>query len=132
MKRIAAIFVPALIAFGLAVFGPLTITGCKTQAPPPAWALTAPERTVGDVIATANAAVVKYKADVKAGVPSAANLQLKAVMQKIQKSLAVAQPGYNAWSKALKANPNAPQPAELAGAIASLQALLGQLPSLTN
>ena len=129
MKRI--IRVSALVVLALAT---LTVigTGCKQTAPPPAWALTAPERTVGDVIATANAAVVKYEADVKAGVPSAANPTLKSVMQKMQQSLAIAQPGYNAWSKQLKTNPNAPVPAELSGAIASLQALLGQLPSLTN
>ena len=114
------------------VFSTFTVTGCKQQSKPPAWALTVPERTVGDIIASANAAVVKYEADVKAGVPAAANPQLKAVMRKIQQALTVAQPGYNTWAAALKANPNAPQPAELAGAIASLQSLLAQLPSLTQ
>ena len=125
MRKFAIAAVLALFTLGLT-------TGCKQTSTPPAWALTAPERTVGDVIATANAAVVKYEADVKAGVPAAANPQLKAVMRKIQQGLVDAQPGFNKWEADLKANPNAPQPAELAGAIASLQALLGQLPSLTQ
>ena len=126
MKRIIV-----LTAVFLALATLIMTTGCH-RAAPPAWALTAPERTVGDIIASANAAVVKYEADVKAGIPAASNPQLKAVMQKIQQTLVVAQPGYNTWSAALKTNPNAPQPAELSGAIAALQAVLGQLPSLTQ
>ena len=126
MKRIA--FAVFALTIGT-VFIPTV--GCKKSAPP-AWAITAPERTVGDVIASANAAVVKYEADVAAGVPATANPQLKAAMNDIQKSLTVAQPAYNVWSAQLKANPAAPEPANLAGAITAIQTLLGELPSLTK
>lgn len=127
MKRIAI----ALLALAAIGFVPV-VTGCKTQSPPPAWAITAPERTVGDVIYSANSAVVKYETDKTAGMAYTANTKLKAVMRDIQKSLAVAQPAYNTWNAALKANPAAPEPANLAGAIATIQSLLGQLPSLTQ
>jgi hypothetical protein len=123
MKRIAI----AVLALAAIVTIP-AVTGCHKTAPP-AWALTAPERTVGDIIATANAAVVQYEKDVAAGIPAAANPQLKATMSDIQKALVIAQPAYNVWSAQLKANPNAPEPADLAGAITAIQTLLGQLPS---
>ena len=121
-----------VLLVGGAAVGAMMISGCQHNTQPPAWALTAPERTVGDVIYSANAAVVKYEADVTAGVPAAANPQLKATMRDIQKALTVAQPAYDVWAAALKQNPAAPEPANLAGAIAAIQTLLGQLPSLTK
>ena len=135
MKQLFAIAVLALAA-GLAV---PAVTGCHKTAPP-AWALTAPERTVGDIIASANAAVVQYEKDqadcaatpTLSKCPSVANPTLHATMSRIQQVLAVAQPGYDVWAAQLKANPNAPEPADLAGAITAIQALLAQLPSLTN
>ena len=72
----------AIVFFGLScsIAG---VEGCLRKTAPPAWALTAPERTVGDVIAAANAAVVKYEADVANGIPATANPQLKAVMKSL-------------------------------------------------
>ena len=127
MKRITALIAVA----GLALCMTAGVAGCHKTAPP-AWALTAPERTVGDVIYSANTAVVKYEADVTAGESYTANPMLKKAMQDIQKSLAVAQPAYNAWNSALKVNPNTPEPANLVGAIAAIQNLLSQLPSITK
>ena len=94
MKRIA-LFAGLALAVGL-----VAIPGCHKTAPP-AWALTAPERTVGDVIASANASVFKYEKDVAAGESYTENTKLKAVMRDIQKSLAIAQPAYSVWSVAL-------------------------------
>lgn len=127
MKRLATICAGLMLA--LCMF--TAVTGCHKTAPP-AWAVTAPERTVGDIIASANAAVVKYEADVAAGIPATANPGLKATMSDIQKGLSIAQPAYKVWAQQLKANPNAPEPANLAGAIVAIQNLLGQLPSLTK
>ena len=121
-----------VLTTGLLLAACIALPGCSHKSVPPAWAVTAPERTVGDIIASADAAVVKYEADVSAGVPAAANPTLKATMSDIQKSLTVAQPAYKVWSNALKANPNAQEPADLAGAITAIQTLLGELPSLTN
>jgi hypothetical protein len=127
MKRITALIAVA----GLALCMTGCVAGCHKTAPP-AWALTAPERTVGDVIYSANTAVVKYEADVTAGESYTANPMLKKAMQDIQKSLAIAQPAYNTWNSALKVNPNTPEPANLVGAIAAIQNLLSQLPSITK
>lgn len=106
----------------------VAVPGCTKQQPP-AWAITAPERTVGDIIAAGNAAVVKYEADVKAGVAGTDNATLKAVMSDIQKALVIAQPAYVTWANALKANPAAQESADLAGAIAAIQNALNALPS---
>ena len=127
MKRIGTICAGLVLA--LCTF--TAVTGCH-KTTPPAWAITAPERTVGDIIYSANSAVVKYEADVTAGKEYTKNPQLKAAMKSIQKSLTVAQPSYVVWDAALKANPNAPEPANLVGAISAIQTLLGQLPSLTK
>ena len=128
MKRILAMTGALTLALMLGA----ALGGCHNTAPPPAWALTAPERTVGDIIAMAESGVVKYKADLKANKSGTDNPQLKAVMQDIQKGLSIAQPAYKVWAAQLKANPAAPEPANLAGAIAAIQTALAELPALTK
>jgi hypothetical protein len=113
----------------LAVFLALPLAGCNKPSPAPAWAVTAPERTVGDILAAANAAVVKYEADVKAGVAGTDNTALKSVMTQIQQALVIAQPAYNTWNSALKANSDAAEPAVLVTSVSTLQNSLSQLPT---
>ena len=88
----------------LALLLPLVMTtACKTNAPLPPGALTAPDATIDATLAGASAAVTQYEKDVAAGfVPSAA---LKATMQTIQQALAVAVPAYQAWHAALATAP---------------------------
>ena len=130
----------ALASLALALLTVIPMVGCKTQTPPPAWAITAPQRTVGDIISSATSMVVQYEQNQKdctaapalTKCPGVANVQLHTVMQDIQKSLTVANPAYKKWAAALKANPSAPESADLAGAISAIQTLLAELPNLTK
>ena len=112
----------------LAVFLALPLAGCKTAtAPVPAWAPNSAVAVAGEAIASANAAVMQYEADVKNGfVPAAA---LRTVMSDIQQALAIAQPGFNAWEAAARTTPTAPEPTSLSTAIVRISTDLAKLPS---
>ena len=112
----------------LAVFLALPLAGCKTvSVTVPAWAPNSAVAVAGEAIASANAALVQYEADVKSGfVPAAA---LRTVMSDIQQALAIAQPAFNAWEAAARANPAAPEPTALPSALTRISTDLAKLPS---
>ena len=118
MKRTILITALALVA----------LAGCKqATAPIPAWAPNSALAVAGETIASANAAVMQYEADVKSGfVPAAA---LRTVMSDIQQALAIAQPGFNAWEAAARTTPTAPEPTSLSTAIVRISTDLSKLPS---
>jgi hypothetical protein len=124
----AAKIVPVVLcAIALSV----ALVGCKTAATPlPSWAVNGQQALVGDVIAGADAAVVQYETDVKGGYRPP--VSERAAMQAIQESLAIAQPEYNTWAAALKANPAAVEPANLNAVISTIQTALATLPTLTH
>lgn len=136
MKRIATICAGLMLA--LCTF--TAVTGCGHKTAPPAWAITAPERTVGDIIASAVSTVVGYEQDQAdcaakpelTKCPGVSNPKFHAAIQGMQKALAIAQPEYKKWDKSLKNNPLAPEPANLAAAISTIQTTLAQLPTLTK
>ena len=105
-----------------------SLAGCKVvQAPLPPWAPTAPVAVAGESIAVANATVVQYESDVKAGfVPTPT---LRTVMSDIQQALVVAQPIFDQWEVAARANPAAPEPTELPAQMARISADLKALPT---
>jgi hypothetical protein len=112
----------------LSIWLALPLAGCKTVTTvPPPWAPNQAIATAGEIISAANNAVVQYEADVKAGfVPSPA---LNSVMSDIQQGLAIAQPAFNEWEAAARANPTAAEPSALPAAIQRISTDLGKLPS---
>jgi len=90
----------------------LALAGCKqVTAPLPAWAPNAQVAAAGYAISAANAAVVKYEADVAAGfVPSPI---LRSVMSDMQQALATGQPIFDQWEA------NARVAAQAASAVAT-------------
>jgi len=122
MKRIiglTALFTAALF-LGACV-------GCKTVAPLPVWAPNSSVAVAGEAIASANAAVVQYEKDVQAGfTPTVA---LNNVMSDIQQALTIAQPAFNAWEAAVRANPSATEPTALPSALTRISTDLAKLPS---
>ena len=124
-------YIPPAAAIMLAISCLLTLspTACKQQAPP-AWAATAPALTVpGELIAGANYAVMGYEKDAAAGMAYTQDATLKAVMSDIQKALTLAQPAFNSWEAALKANPAASEPAALPAALTQIQNDIAKLPA---
>jgi hypothetical protein len=119
-----------LIAAALCCF----LAGCRTagttQPPAPGYA-TAAEQSVGETIAGANAVVLKYEADVKAGtyVPTAA---MTAAVSAIQKALVIADPLALAWHNALASNPAAAEPAGLSSAVSTINTNIGTLPKVAQ
>jgi hypothetical protein len=108
----------------------LLLIGCKTVTTLPAWAPTAPIATAGESIAAANAAVVQYEADVKAGyVPSPT---LNAIMSDIQQALVIAQPAFDQWETAARANAAAAEPVALPTQLTRISTDLSQLPTVTQ
>jgi hypothetical protein len=110
----------------LAIWLALPLTACKTvTASLPNWAPTQPVAAAGYAIASANAAVTQYEADVKNGfVPSPT---LRTVMSDLQQALAVAQPIFDQWELAARANASAAEPAVLPAQILRITNDLGQL-----
>lgn len=108
-------------------------TGCKTVSttqPLAPWAANQADEQAGSIIAAADAVVVRYEADMKAGfqpVPA-----FRAVIADMQQTLAVAQPAYDAWHNALKTNPQAGEPAAVTAAVVTLAADLAKLPALAG
>jgi hypothetical protein len=104
--------------------------GCKTAAtsvPTAPGYITAQEQTVGEVIAGANAAVLKYEADVKAGTytPTPA---MKTAISALQQALVIADPLATAWHQSLVTNAAAPEPAQLATAVSTINTNIAALP----
>ena len=133
MKKYFAFASLALVA--------IVLTSCKTVTTPlPAWAPNGQVATVGSVISAANAVVVGYEKDqadcaatpTLAKCPGVNNAALHNAVQDIQKSLTIAQPEFDAWLSAVKANPGATEPANLAAIISTIQSTLAQLPTLTK
>jgi hypothetical protein len=112
----------------LSIWLALPLAGCKTVTTvPPPWAPNQAIATAGEIISAANNAVVQYEADVKAGfVPSPA---LNSAMSDIQQGLAIAQPAFNEWEAAARANSTAAEPSALPAAIQRISTDLGKLPS---
>lgn len=119
----------------------ILLSGCKAaQAPLPPWTPNARVATVGSYIAAANAVVVGYEQDQKdcattpalTKCPGVANLAVHAAVQAIQQALTIAQPEFTQWEAAIKANPGATEPANLAAAISTITTVLARLPSLTK
>jgi len=106
----------------------LALAGCKqVTAPLPAWAPNAQVAAAGYAISAANAAVVKYEADVAAGfVPSPT---LRSVMSDMQQALATGQPIFDQWEVAARTDIAAPEPATLPAQITRLTSDLSKLPS---
>jgi len=110
------------------------LAGCKTASAPTPVApgyVTAAEQSVGETIAGANAVVLKYEADVKAGtyVPTAA---MKTAVSDIQKALGIADPLATAWHTALVANSAAAEPAALSSAVSTINANINTLPKVAQ
>lgn len=106
----------------------LALCGCKTvTAPLPAWAPNSQIAVAGESIAAANAAVVQYESDVKAGfVPAAA---LRTTMSDIQQALSIAQPAFNQWEQAARTDTAAPEPTALPTALTRISSDLAKLPT---
>ena len=129
------------IALANLVLVAIVFTGCKTvTAPLPAWAPNDQAATVGSIISAANADVVGYEKDqvdgattpILAKCPGVKNAALHTAVQDIQKSLVIAQPEFDAWLSALKTNPGATEPANLAAIISTIQSTLTQWPALAK
>jgi len=119
----------------------ILMCGCKTaSAPLPPWAPNAQVATAGSVISAANNVVVGYEQDQKDCAANAALTKCPGVsspaihkaVQDIQQALVVAQPQFNSWETAVRQDPAATEPANLAAAISTIQAVLAQFPSLTG
>ena len=117
------------------------MVGCKTvSAPLPAWAPNVQIATVGSIISSAHAVVVGYEQDQVDCVaqptltkcPGVSNAGIHAAIQNIQKALSIAQPEFNSWEAAVKSNPDAVEPANLAAIISTIQTTLAQLPTFTG
>jgi hypothetical protein len=122
MKQFLAVLAVAVVFLG----------GCKTASAPtpiaPGYYSTA-EQSAGEAIAAAQAVVLKYEADTKAGtyVPTAA---MKDAATALQKALAIADPLALAWHSALATNAAAPEPAALASAVSTLNTNISALPKV--
>ena len=134
MKRIFA-----LTALGVGFI--VLLAGCKTvQAPLPAWAPNAQVAIVGHAIDSAYSTITGYEqdqTDCKAQptltkCPGVSNPAIHAAVQKMQQAYAIAQPEFKQWQKAIQANPDATEPADLASAISTIQAVLNQWPTLAK
>jgi hypothetical protein len=64
--------------------------------------------------------------------PGVANPAIHSAVQGIQKALTIAQPEFNQWEAAVRANPAATEPADLTAAISTIQATLANLPTMTG
>lgn len=133
MKRISLLIASMLCA--------TAIVGCKTvSAPLPAWAPNAQIAITGSVISSAVSVVNGYEQDQRdcaaqptlTKCPGVSNAAIHSAVSNIQKALTIAQPEFNAWETAVRANPVAGEPADLIAAISTLQTTLAQLPTLTK
>lgn len=108
--------------------------GCKTASTTTPLApgyVTVQEQAAGEAIAAADAVVLKYEADVKAGtyVPTSA---MTAAVSAIQKALVIADPLAVTWHNALVANSAATEPAALASAVSTINSNISALPGATQ
>lgn len=127
-SQIASATTKTLLLFAL-ILVPFA-TGCKAPTatvPLAPGYYTAAEQTVGEVIAAANGAVLRYEKDVKAGTYTP-NPAMRSAADAIQKALVVADPLAVAWHKALAANATAPEPPALASAVQTINAKIGAIP----
>jgi hypothetical protein len=115
----------------LAIWLALPLAGCKTvSTPPPAWAPNSQVAVAGYAIASGNAAVVQFEADVKGGfVPAPA---LRTVMSDMQQALAIAQPIFVQWEQAARTNAATPEPAGLPASIQKITTDLAKLPTVAT
>ena len=131
MKRIAI----ALLALAVG------LAGCAKKTAPvplPAWAPNAQVAEVAAMIDAGTAVVKGYEQDqldcfvtpTLTKCPGVSNAGIHAAVQVIQKALTIAKPEYNKWEIAVRANPDATEPANLAAAISTIQTTLAQLPTL--
>lgn len=107
-----------------------SLTGCKTvtaSTPLAPGYVTAGEQTVGEVIASADAIVLKYEADVQSGTYKPTPAVTSAVSA-IQQALAVADPLAVTWHQALLANASSAEPAALATAVSTITSNITHLP----
>jgi len=126
MKRITLLF--AL---------PLLLAGCKTVTVLPPWAPNVQIATVGSVISSAVSVVNGYEQDQKdcaadatlTKCPGVSNPVIHSAVQRIQQALTVAQPEFQQWETAVRANPSAVEPAILTTSISTIQTSLSQLPT---
>lgn len=134
MKRILIASVALVMSLG--------IVGCVKTAPMPlpAWAPNAQVATVGALIDAGVAVVKGYEQDqadcaatpTLTKCPGVSNAGIHTAVQGIQKALTIAQPEFNNWEAAIRLNPDATEPANLAAAISTIQTTLAQFPTLTK
>ena len=125
MKR--ALFAAAL---GLATL--FTVTGCKQVAAPlPTNAVNAVDAGINENLQAAHAAVVKYQADVAAGLHTPTPSE-KLIVNDLINTLNVADPMYQNYHAVLKLNPAAGEPAELIAAVNAVTSNLSNLIALVK
>ena len=116
-----------LCALALGSFGLMGCKGPTATAPLAPGYVTAGEQSVGEVIAAASAAVVKYEA--LKGAPGFVDVPgADATITAIQQTLVIADPLAVAWHNTLLTNSAAAEPAALVTAINALNNGLAALP----
>lgn len=130
-----------MIAALVVMWSVLPLVACKpVTAPLPAWAPNASVAVVATFIDGAHKTVTGYEQDqadcaatpTLTKCPGVTNAAIHAAVSDIQKALTIAQPEFNQWEAAVRVNPNATEPADLAAAISTIETTLAQLPTLTK
>ena len=112
MKRICITIAGLALAVGL--------VGCHmAQRPLPVGAVNAVDAQINSDLQTARTAILKYQADVAAGLHKATPTETM-VVHNLAHAINVADPLYQSYHAALLANPGAGEPAELAAALTAV------------
>jgi len=132
MKTLKSIWPVLLIAAVVLTVVPMT--GCAAKNPAtvvlPAGAINSTDAQINAVLQAGHAAATQYLADKKSGfTPTPA---LATTMTTLIHVLNIADPLYQTYHTALKTNPAAPEPANLAAAITQIQTALNNIVTITK